>query len=133
MGIDRIGRTPPPAPDPEAGGASRPGPTASNDSTFRVPGTQASGTLPSSDGRGVDPTRAAGAPSTAPERLRSGDVDLQGYVDLKVDEATSHLSALPPAELASIRSALRDRMAADPSLVELLQTATGQPPLPRDD
>jgi hypothetical protein len=133
MGIDRIGRTPPPAPDPEVGGASRPGPTTSKNSTFQVPGSQASGTLPSSDARAVDPTHAAGAASTALERLRSGEVDLQGYVDLKVDEATAHLSALPPAELASIRSALRDRMTADPSLVELLQTATGQSPLPRDD
>jgi hypothetical protein len=67
------------------------------------------------------------------ERLRAGEVDFGGYVDLKVHEATAHLSALPPVELERIRNALRDRLASDPTLVDLLHSATGETLPPDDD
>jgi hypothetical protein len=75
----------------------------------------------------------AGPPATALERLRSGQLDVHGYVELKVDEATRHLPAMPPAQLAAIRDALRERISTDPSLLELVRTATGQHPPPRDE
>jgi hypothetical protein len=67
------------------------------------------------------------------ERLRSGEIDLDGYLDLKVQEATGHLGALSPEQLESIRSTLRDRLAADPTLVDLVRTATGRAPKPPHD
>jgi hypothetical protein len=126
MGIDRIGQGGPPVPVPEAGGPSRADPSGS---PFRVPSAA------------LDPVagpQGASAPaaSTALERLRAGEIDLGGYVDLKVDEATSHLSALPVDQLESIRDSLRERIVSDPSLVDLLQSATGEtlsPQTPRGD
>ncbi|MDP9035338.1 MAG: hypothetical protein M3O50_11065 [Myxococcota bacterium] len=62
---------------------------------------------------------------SALDRLRAGDLDLNGYVDVKVNDATAHLKALPASELEAVRSALRTRMASDPTLVELVRTVTG--------
>jgi hypothetical protein len=134
MGIDRIGKNGPPVPVPETGGPSGVRPAGA---TFQVPA--ASSTSPAAS-PGLDPTRAAGAAveptraaGAALERLRAGDVNLGGYVDLKVHEATAHLSALPAVELEKIRSALRERLASDPTLVDLLKTATGETLPPDDD
>ena len=84
------------------------------------------------------PAEVAPAPpvqgaSTALDQVRSGQIDVAAYLDRKIEEATSHLSALPAAQLEAIRGALRDRLAADPSLVDLVQAATGQASPPRDD
>lgn len=122
MGIDRIGNKGPPTPPPsgEIGGiASSP---ARTERTFQVPGATASA-----------PAVAATRPVAALDRLRAGEIDLDGYLDLKVDEATGHLASLPPVELAGIRGALRDRLASDPTLVDLVRTATGQAPKPPHD
>jgi len=133
MGIDRIGKNGPPVPPPEVGGTA--GVRSSSGPAFQVP---AMGTTAPTAAPHVDPTRAAPQVDPAPratgalERFRAGDVDLGGYVDLKVHEATAHLSALPAVELAKIRSALRDRLAGDPALMDLLHTATGET-LPLDD
>ncbi|HEY1692164.1 MAG TPA: hypothetical protein VGG39_08375 [Polyangiaceae bacterium] len=122
MGIDSIGKKGPPAP-PEAGkatGAARP----------------AEASRPFSVG-GAAPTAGAGpveATRPALDRLRAGEIDVKGYVDMKVNEATAHLAALPPAELERVKSALRDRMATDPALLDLVRTATGATPsLPSDE
>jgi hypothetical protein len=72
-----------------------------------------------------------GAPSASPlERLRRGEVDLDGYLDLKVHEATAHayLKGLRPAELEGIRSALRDHVTQDPALADIVRRATGEVP-----
>jgi hypothetical protein len=114
MGIDRIGKSggvPPPAPPRGADSASRP---EGAGHSFEV--SKSSAAAPAA---GVDAT-------TALERLRLGQIDLQGYLDAKVDEATSHLAGLPAGELSSIRAALRERLATDPALVELVRQATGQ-------
>jgi hypothetical protein len=117
MGIDSIGKKPPSPPLPATTGAGGVSHGASVGRPFEVSGVQGAGK--------VD---AVEAPRTALERLRAGDIDVNGYVDIKVNEATSHLAALPPAELDRVRSALRDRMAGDPMLVDLVRTATGSIP-----
>jgi hypothetical protein len=62
------------------------------------------------------------------ERLRRGEVDLDGYLDLKVHEATAHLKGLRSAELDGIRSVLRERLTEDPALAEMVRRATGEAP-----
>ena len=123
MGVDRIGQGGPPVSVPETGSPSQAAPTGA---AFHVhspaSAAPAAGTAEVS----------TPATSNALDRFRAGDVDLGGYVDLKVDEATSHLSAsLPAGQLEAVRSALRERISSDPSLVELLEKATGEtvPPL----
>jgi hypothetical protein len=62
------------------------------------------------------------------EQLKAGKIDFNQYVDLKVNEATSHLEGLSAGQLDTIKSMLRDRMATDPELVDLVKQATGQAP-----
>jgi hypothetical protein len=125
MGIDRIGNGPP---VPEVAG---PAGSQATGPAFQVPAPTAAAAPPAPGAStSVDATRAAG---TALERLRAGEIDLGGYVDQKVHEATAHLSALPPVELEKIRGALRERLASDPTLVDLLQTATGETLPSQDD
>jgi hypothetical protein len=124
MGIDGIGKSGPPLPPPpvpEAGAASHAAPTGR---TFQVQDA-----TPAPTAQPVAP----GAPPRALDRLCAGEVDVQGYVDLKVDEATAHLSALPPIELDAIRTALREQMTEDPVFAELVRTAAGETSPPLDD
>ena len=122
MGIDSIGKKGPPAP-PTTGaapGAARP---AEATRPFHV--DQAS---PSAQAGPVE------APRTALDRLRAGEIDVKGYVDIKVNEATAHLAGLPPADLEHVRQSLRLRLSTDPGLVDLVRTATGSvPPAPTDE
>jgi hypothetical protein len=78
---------------------------------------------------------AAIAPTnpTPLDRLKSGDIHLDAYLDIKVDEATKHLAALPPKELSDVRKMLRDRLATDPLLADLVKSATGSLPKPQDE
>ena len=62
------------------------------------------------------------------QQLKAGKIDFNQYVDLKLQEATSHLQGLSPEKLDTIRSMLRDRMATDPELVDLVKQATGHAP-----
>jgi hypothetical protein len=118
MAIDRISKSAPPPPETYG-----PSPTRGSAAPFEASRTGAAATQ-----------SASATPVHTPlERLRVGQVDLDGYLDLKVDEATSHLSSLPPVELGAIRQALRDRLAADPTLVDLVQMATGKIPESSDD
>ena len=55
------------------------------------------------------------------------------YVDLKVEQATRSLGGLPAAELAEIKSVLRDQLRTDPGLADLVRTATGKMPSPPED
>jgi hypothetical protein len=118
MSIDRIGKgAPPPAPPVEQAGASR----VTGGTAFEVNAPRPQAPAQAS---AIEPPRAA------LDRLRAGEIDLSGYLDLKVDEATAHLAALPTAELQAIQHALRERIASDPMLVELVRTATGHIPDP---
>lgn len=123
MGIDGIGSKGPPAPRPPAAGAQAPTRAPEAGRAFEV-------------GKAAAPVAAAPSEVSrgALERLRAGEIDVDGYVDAKVHEATAHLGALPPARLEEIRAALRDRMTGDPALADLLRTAAGHAsPPPGDD
>ena len=126
MGIDGIGKKGPPGapPGPATPGASR---TEKAGKPFEVGGTEK---------RGAAERAAEVKPTAGPtplERLRAGEIDVKGYVDAKVQEATAHLGPMPPEKLEQIRAALRDRIGSDPLLVELVRKATGQAPPPVDD
>jgi hypothetical protein len=122
MGIDRIGKGPGGAsPLP---GAQDAGKTEGASRTFEVRGDSAST-------KEVEGAKRAAA--TPLEKLRAGEVDVHGYIDLQVDEATQHLSGLDPSELASIKDMLRDELASDPGLADLVRRATGHLPTPPEE
>ena len=123
MGIDRIGKggpsePPKPASGPEKGRAGE----ASKTFEVRPPLTAASSAV----------APAAPAATTPLDRLRAGEIDLDRYLDLKVNEATTHLRGLRASELEGIRSILREQLAGDPALADLVRQATGQLPTPKD-
>ncbi len=69
------------------------------------------------------------APSAALEKLQSGEVDLDQYLDARVDDAVRHLEGkLSAPELDFVRGELRQQLAEDPVLVELVRRATGTVP-----
>ncbi len=125
MGIDGIGSKGPPAPAP-------PGPPGGSSPVDRFDVTpnalDPAAARPGAGAPGTSTVSAAGAAASPLERWRAGEVDQAGYVELKVDEATRHLIGLPPAELDAIRAVLRDRLATDPALVDLVRTVTGEVP-----
>jgi hypothetical protein len=83
---------------------------------------------------GSDRNGKDAAPATSLERLRAGQIDVNAYLDAKVDEATAHLHGLPRAELEAIRKMMRDQLATDPALAGLVKQATGHaPPAASDD
>ena len=58
------------------------------------------------------------------ERLRSGELDLKGYVDVRVREATAHLEkVLSPGDLAKVQDELRDVIENDPDIAALVKGA----------
>jgi hypothetical protein len=73
----------------------------------------------------VDPATASPL-----ERLRTGAIDLNGYLDMKVDAATAHLQGLSPKEMGAVKKMLRDQIASDPALSDLVKQATGSAPTP---
>jgi hypothetical protein len=131
MGIDRIGKGPPPA-SPETQATPGTSPKGPTEKTFSVTGPEAA-----ERGEGAHTTAAGAAGEVAPTsplaRLRAGEIDVDRYVDLKVEEATRGLSGLSRAELDDIKSVLRDQMVTDPGLSDLVRTATGKTPTPPED
>lgn len=125
MGIDRIGKGGgmPPTPD-AAGGVDKATKTGAVEKTFSVD-------------RPKETAPVAGAESVSAAsplaQLRAGQIDVERYLDLKVDEATRGLDGLPPADLADIKSMLRDQLATDPGLANLVRSATGQIPKPPEE
>ncbi|SRR5512135_2186412 len=117
--VDGIGKGGPPRGVGPTGPATGPARSAETGKTFEVEKPSASET------KGVQATAIEVTPL---EQLKSGKIDFNQYVDLKLHEATAHLEGLSPAQLDTIRSMLRDRMATDPELVDLVKQATGQAP-----
>jgi hypothetical protein len=117
MGIDRIGKggLPPTAPEP-TGGVEKKGAAERPFSVERAePKERAQA------GAEVD--------SSSPlERLRRGELDVNGYLDAKVEGATRGLEGLSASELDDVRKVLRDQLATDPGLVDLVRQATGELP-----
>jgi len=119
MGIDGIGKPGPPiAPAPP----TSTGPTSPAAHVDHAPFAEraAEARAPS----------AVVEPRAALEQLRAGAINLDGYLDIKVHEATASMGDLAPAQLARVRSALRDRISSDPTLVELVRKATGAIEIP---
>jgi hypothetical protein len=126
MAIDRIGKGAGLPPAPEAQGTGGAGGVGKTDATFKVDRSE---TNPAERAGNVDAT----SPTSPLGRLRAGEVDVHGYIDLKVDQATSALKGLSAAELDEIKSVLRDQMKSDPGLADLVRTATGKMPTPPED
>ena len=116
--VDRIGKGGPPKP------AETGGPTGSRE-TGKVFDAQRPGAA-----QPVEQVEKVG--SQALDQLKAGKIDFNQYLDMKVQEATQHLHGLGKVELDAIRKMLRDRMATDPELADLVQQATGQVPSPED-
>ncbi|MEO7113900.1 MAG: hypothetical protein ABI183_25895 [Polyangiaceae bacterium] len=76
---------------------------------------------------------AKGTAATPLEKLRAGEIDVHGYIDLQVNDATAHLNGLDPSELESIKQLLRDELAGDPGLADLVRRATGHLPTPPEE
>jgi hypothetical protein len=69
------------------------------------------------------------SPPGLAEQVRAGQVDLERYLDLRVEQATEHLVGKLDAErLEIVRDALRAQLESDPMLVELVRVATGLRP-----
>jgi hypothetical protein len=139
MAIDRIGKGGSSIPPKPASGTERAqGSDAAKTFEVRPSHTEAAQTQGAhaqgaSTGTPVAPTAPAGPAATGPlDRLRAGEIDLDRYLDLKVDEATRHLAGLRAHEMEGLRSLLREQLASDPALVELVQQATGQRPTPKE-
>ena len=110
MGIDGIGKPP----------------GASIGSVGGVPGAEAV--------RGAEPFAVdRSAPAAPPDRisaalssLQRGELSLDQYLDGRVSDATSHLAGkLSPEQLDFVKQSLREQLATDPVLVELVQRTTG--------
>ena len=117
MGIDRVGKS-------GGGVGSLPG----SEDASKATGVSKTFEAHVDDAAAKGVERASGVATTPLEKLRAGEVDVHGYIDLKVDEATAHLKGLAPAELESIKTMLRDELTGDPGLAELVRRATGHLP-----
>lgn len=121
MGIDGIGKR---------GGIPTPDTTgASSTSSAQKTGQSFAAELQKPSAAATEAVRG----SSALEDFKAGRIDMNGYLDQKVDAATAHLQGLPPADLEQLRSMLRDQLASDPGLAELVQKATGQSPVPEGE
>jgi len=125
MGIDRIGKggpvTPPQAPS-EANPAEKAEKTGR---TFEVRSEKSEAK--------AGATAVGNVTATPLERLHAGHVDVNGYLDLKVEEATAHLKGLNASELSAIQKMLREQLVSDPALSDLVKSAAGaSPSLPEE-
>jgi hypothetical protein len=129
MAIDRIGKGAGlPGGVPSASEVKPAGGASSVEAPFKVGRTDSAGAA-----QRAGNVESASSATSPLGRLRAGEVDVHGYVDLKVDEATSALKGITPAELDEIKSVLRDQMKSDPGLADLVRTATGKMPTPPED
>jgi hypothetical protein len=130
MGIDRIGKggAPPPSTPPVSPKGAGP--------SDRVRGPEPSRPFEVRPERAAESAKASQIAPTGMsplERLRAGQIDVNGYVDLKVEQATAHLEGLSPVELGSVKSMLRNQIVSDPALADLVKQATGSAPTPREE
>ena len=123
--VDGIGKGGPKIPPTTPGTTSGTPKVSETGRTFEV--QKPGGSTP------VGQTQGVTGPSPV-EQLKSGQIDVNGYLDLKVNEATAHLKGLTPVQLDAIKNMLRDQLASDPALSDLFKQATGHaPPAPSDD
>jgi len=75
------------------------------------------------------PTAPATRVSAALSSLQRGELSLDQYLDGRVNEAVTHLAGkISPEQLEFVKQSLREQMATDPVLVELVQRTTGAAP-----
>jgi hypothetical protein len=121
--VDRIGKGGPPLAPPPAEGAAGKGGAAEVERPFHE------AIAPAKPVEGPEPVAVSPL-----QRLRAGDIDVGRYVEEKIVEATAHLEGLSPVELDAIRAMLREQLAVDPALTELvarLTALTGEPSEPK--
>lgn len=121
MGIDRIGKKPP---TPDVSGADAVQKKGAVEKTFQVD--------KAAPAEKVEKTEGVDAASPL-ARLRAGEIDLDGYIEAKVEERTKHIRGVSTDELDFIKATLRDQMKSDPGLVDLVRIATGETPRPPED
>lgn len=120
MSIDGIGKS---GTNPPVSGIDRPGSSS----------TGAIGEAPSGEFKVPAATPAETAALAPLDQLREGTISVSQYLDIKVNEATSHLEQRVSLEqLSFIRGNLREQLSADPILVELVRSATGALPSPNE-
>jgi hypothetical protein len=61
------------------------------------------------------------------QRFHAGELDLDGYPDAKIEEATAHLRGPPRAKLELVRALLRKFAETDPALADLIRLAIRTP------
>lgn len=67
------------------------------------------------------------------EQVRRQEISLDTYLDLHIKKATSHLEKhLAPVDLERIQQTLREQMAHDPTLIEMVRNAAGVTPPTRE-
>jgi hypothetical protein len=134
MAIDRIGKGGSSIPPKPASGPERAqGTDAAKTFEVRPSRAQSPETQAANTGTPLAKAAPVGPAATGPlDRLRAGEIDLDRYLDLKVDEATRHLAGLRAHEMEGLRTLLRQQLASDPALAELVQQATGQLPTPKE-
>jgi predicted regulator of amino acid metabolism with ACT domain len=71
--------------------------------------------------------------SPALEGVRSGRLDVNGYVDAKVEAATAHLAHLTAAQRKVVGDVVRQQLLSDPHLADLVRQATGVEPPKADE
>jgi len=107
MSIDRIGGPPRP---PGAVGPSQDAQPATGAEAFRV--DSANPTAPTED-------------ASLLGRLERGEISVDDYMTGRVEEAVAPLAAkLDPHALEFVKETLRDQLASDPVLIELVRRAT---------
>lgn len=73
--------------------------------------------------------QAEGTATSDLDRVASGELSVDGYLDARVRAATSHLEGvLGPEQLADVQEQLREQLLTDPLLSRLVQRALGSTP-----
>jgi len=71
------------------------------------------------------------APSLALQKLQSGEIGLDEYLDDRAELAIAHLKGtIPEEQLGVVRDLIRERLRSDPVTVELVRQATHLEPQP---
>jgi hypothetical protein len=104
-------------------GATPPAPTGKDRTESTTGATFKESLKESIESKAKEPVGAASAASPL-ERLRSGEIDLKTYVEIRVHSAISHLEGvLPPADLEKVRAELQDTIEQDPDVAALVKAA----------
>jgi hypothetical protein len=88
------------------------------------PTTGAKGEFTLRETEAVGKTESTGAAA----EVRAGRMSMDAYLDVRVNEATAHLTELAPSDLKMVKEVLKDQLKNDPALADLVKSATGALP-----